>query len=39
MTFGISGFMYSTDKISVSILTFSRSGISKKQNQLRDLDG
>ena len=30
MTFGISGCMYSTDKISVSILTFSRSGISKK---------
>ena len=30
MTLGISGCMYSTDKISVSILTFSRSGISKK---------
>ena len=30
MTFRISGCMYSTDKISVSILTFSRSRISKK---------
>ena len=30
MTFRISGCMYSKDKISVSILTFSRSGISKK---------
>ena len=30
MTFGISGYMYNTDKISMSILTFSRSGISEK---------
>ena len=38
MTFRISGCMYSKDKISVSILTFSRSRISKKQNQLPNLD-
>ena len=31
MTFRISGCIYSTDEISVSILTFSRSRISKKK--------
>ena len=34
----ISGCIYSKDKISVSILTFLRSRISKKENQLPDLD-